>query len=410
MNSKITFFSLPGWLQEILDDSFKKYLCLALLCLGIFLILFPGNKKEILEDFSSENTIHFFYHPNCSHCADQKKFNLYLTGKYPELSLLSHDTSQPDKAMLLLEFARQKGIPPAKMSVPVTIAGPYVIIGFDSAATTGMTIEKATAAYLAGDPSLFTASDRKWLAQETIDLPLIGRLRIAEYSLPALAVIIGLTDGFNPCAMWVLVYLISLIISINDRKKIWLLVGTFVLSSGILYFLFMTAWLNVFLYIGYLRPLTIAIGLFALGAGILHIRQYLSKKEAACKMGDSASRQKTMGRIEKIVHQPLTLSTMSAIFMLAFIVNSIEFACSAALPAIFTHILSLRDLTNLEYYGYILLYDFFFMLDDLIIFSLAALAISSDTGQKYTKQCVLIGGIVLVVLGLMLAFKPEFLR
>ena len=104
------------------------------------------------------------------------------------------------------------------------------------------------------------------------------------------------------------------------------------------------------------------------------------------------------------------MEVLPTIFMLAFIVNSIEFACSAALPAIYTHILSLRDLTNLEYYGYILLYDFFFMLDDLIIFSLAALAISSDTGKKYTKQCVLIGGIVLVVLGLVLAFKPEFLR
>ena len=109
---------------------------------------------------------------------------------------------------------------------------------------------------------------------ESVSLPFLGEVRLAELSLPVLAVLLGLADGFNPCAMWALVYLLSLAASLRDRKKIWLLVGSFVLASGVLYFLFMTAWLKVFLLVGYLRPLTIAIGLGALLVGVYDLRSF----------------------------------------------------------------------------------------------------------------------------------------
>ncbi|GAI51516.1 unnamed protein product, partial [marine sediment metagenome] len=83
--------------------------------------------------------------------------------------------------------------------------------------------------------------------KDEVILPIIGKLRLSDYSLPSLAVILGLVDGFNPCALWVLAYLISLVITLKDKGKIWLLVGSFVFASGVLYFLFMTAWLNAFL-------------------------------------------------------------------------------------------------------------------------------------------------------------------
>ena len=247
--------------------------------------------------------------------------------------------------------------------------------------------------------------------KSTIDLPFLGEIDILDYSLPALAVILRLIDGFNPCAMWVLVYFISLVIAIGDRKKIWLIVGSFVLASGILYFLFMTAWLNAFLFVGFFRPLTIIIGLGALYFGIISLRDYVKTKGAlVCKVDDFASRQKTMGRMEKIVHSPITIATILGIIGLAFVVNSIEFVCSSAIPAVFTYVLSISDLSTLGYYGYILLYDFFFMLDDIIIFSLAAFAVNTTLGTRYAKYCKLVGGIILVVLGLILAFAPHLLR
>ncbi|MCI5143537.1 MAG: hypothetical protein D3909_17810 [Candidatus Electrothrix sp. ATG1] len=238
-----------------------------------------------------------------------------------------------------------------------------------------------------------------------------GEIKYTEYSLFSLAVVLGLVDGFNPCAMWVLVYLISIVLTLKSRKKIWLLVGTFVGASGILYFLFMTAWLNAFLFLGYLRILTLLIGLAAAGVGILNIREYIQTQgELACKVGDAASKKKTMSRIDQIAQAPLSLFTIFNIIVLAFVINSIEFACSAALPAIFTHALSLKALPAIQYYGYILLYDFFFMLDDLVIFSLAVLALNTDLGQRYAKYCKIIGGIVLLVLGGIMVFAPDLLR
>ena len=402
-----TLFTVPTWLREFLDDSFRKYLCLALALTGIAVAWFGQDMGDMPQ--GDGKTVQFFFHPTCPHCRKQKIFNQYLKGKYPKAAFVEYDTSLPENAKILADVAGKRSR--EKAGVPTTIIGPYTIVGFDSEETTGVALEKAMKAYLQDDPTLFPETDQAWRGQETVAVPLLGEIRPADYSLPLLAVIIGLVDGFNPCAMWVLVYLISLIVTIQDRRKIWFLVGSFLLASGVLYFLFMTAWLNVFLLIGYLRFLTLGVGLMALGAGILSLQEYMATKgELACKIGDAQSKKQTLGRIERIVNAPLNLASVVSVITLAFIVNSIEFACSAALPAIFTHTLALRHLPALHYYSYILLYDFFFMLDDMIIFSLAVLAMDTALGHRYAKYCKIIGGVVLVVLGTLMVFTPGALR
>lgn len=246
---------------------------------------------------------------------------------------------------------------------------------------------------------------------DSVSLPFVGDIRPAELSLPALAVLLGLADGFNPCAMWALVYLLSLVVSLRDRRKIWLLVGSFVFASGVLYFLFMTAWLKVFLLVGYLRPLTIAIGAGALVIGAADLRSFLRTRGApVCAVGSSDLKRRTMGRMERLAAAPLSLASFLGVVALAFTVNAIEFVCSAGLPAIFTHTLSLRQLSVSQYYGYILLYDFFFMLDDLLIFSLAVFTLQTSMAGGYAKYGKLVGGIVLIGLGLVMLFAPEMLR
>ncbi len=246
---------------------------------------------------------------------------------------------------------------------------------------------------------------------ESVSLPFVGEVRISGISLAALAVVLGLADGFNPCAMWALIYLLSLLVTLQDRRKIWLLVGSFVLASGVLYFLFMTAWLNAFLLLGYLRPLTIAIGVGALGIGAVNLRAFvLTRGVPVCAVGSTDFKKRTMGRMERLVAAPISLASFLGVVALAFIVNAIEFACSAGLPAIFTHTLSLRHLSVPQYYGYILLYDFFFMLDDLLIFSLAAFTLRTTMASGYAQYGKLVGGIVLIGLGLVMLLAPEMLR
>jgi putative Mn2+ efflux pump MntP len=244
---------------------------------------------------------------------------------------------------------------------------------------------------------------------DKVNLPIFGEIDVMDYSLVTLAILLGTVDGFNPCAMWALVFLISIAMGLKDRRKLVLLVGSFVFASGVLYFLFMTAWLNAFLFVGYVRPIIIGIGLLALGIGIFDLKDFFMKTPMVCKVGSSGSKKKLAERMQNLMNSPITWATFFGIIALAFVINAIEFLCSAAIPAVFTQTLALKNLPTLSYYGYILLYDFFFMLDDLIIFGLAAFAVN-QIGDKYGRWCKLIGGIVLVLLGIMMLFAPNMLQ
>jgi len=398
MNNKLTNFC-----RKIYHDPFKRYLVISLIILGIIL-LFTGQKSAMpITDEGFE--VHFFYLPGCSDCEEQKPFNEELANTY-SIDFIYHNAGEPKESALLSQMLANIGVKD-EPEFPVTIFGKQAFGGWESEETTGERIKLALQQCLAGNcPERGIIEEPK----DEVILPIIGKLRFSDYSLPSLAIILGLVDGFNPCAMWVLAYLISLIMTLKDKRRIWLLVGSFVFASGVLYFLFMTAWLNAFLLIGYYKPVTIVIGLAALGAGTLNIREFIRTKGAiVCEVGDEESRKKTMRRMEKVVFSPLTLATVAGIIALAFAVNLIEFVCSAAIPATFTRVLSLSHLSTFQYYAYILLYDLFFMLDDLIIFGSAAFAMTSTLGDRYAKYCRPFGGTILFILGVLLLFAPRLL-
>jgi len=394
---------LPNFLKKLYEDRFSRYLIISLVILGAVLLLaIPKTASTTpIEGFE----VHFFYLPGCSHCDEQLPFNQELVDKYPSINLIPHDATDPEEYALLLRTLSSAGIENPKF--PFTAFGGLVFNGWESEETTGKEIEEALQACLAGNCP--EAGEEKPTGEVT--LPIIGTINVLDYSLPSLAIILGLADGFNPCAMWVLVYLISLVVTLNDKRRIWLLVGSFVLASGVLYFLFMTAWLNAFLLIGYSRIMTTVIGLVALGTGILNVKEFIVTKGAiVCEVVGEESRKKTMSRMERVIFSPISIATIAGIVGLAFVINSIEFVCSAALPAVFTGVLSISNLSTFQYYAYILLYVCFFMLDDIIIFGSAAFAINSSLGDRYVKYSKPVGGTILLVLGALLLFAPNILR
>jgi len=394
---------VTNFLKNTFRDRFKRYLVISLIILGIVIGFTSQGTSSTGEGFE----VHFFYVTGCSHCDDQRPFNEKLADTYPSIQVLEHDYATGQGRALLDQMLEERGIE-YMPGFPITIFGNQVFGDWESEDITGRAIEEALQQCLSGECPPPTGEEPR----DTIVLPLIGEIVLADYSLPALAVILGVVDGFNPCAMWVLVYLISLVATLRDRKRIWLIVGSFVLASGVLYFLFMTAWLNAFLFIGFVRPVTIVIGLVALGGGILQVKEVIETKGAiVCEVTGEESRKKTMTRVQKIVSSPITLGTMVGIVVLAFAVNSIEFVCSAAVPAVFTRVLSLASLTSFQHYGYILLYVLFFMLDDLIIFGSAAIAMTSNVGERYSKYFRPVGATILIILGLLLLgclFSAQF--
>lgn len=376
---------------------FRAVVAVALAALFVILQLKAAGMAPDASSLAWEQDgrLHVFFQPDCPHCHRAIAF----LKTQPGIAFDLHDVSTEAGEGLLKVVAAKHGIAETDLGVPLFVFGKRYLIGFDSPETTGREIlalmdERSDAAA----PS--AASGR-------VRLPIFGEIEPSRYSLLGLTVVMAVADGFNPCAMWVLIYLISLIAGLQEREKIWWLVGTFVLASGVLYFLFMTAWLNTFLIIGYVRPLTQLIALAAIGFGADHLYELAWNCGAvACEIGDVEQRQRTMRRIRDIVAAPIGLASLVLVTGLAFAVNSIEFICSAALPAIYTHTLALMDLSTFAYYGYITLYVLLFMLDDLVIFGLAAFAIQRVIDTRYAAISRAAGGVTLLSLGLWMLLRP----
>lgn len=375
------------------------------------------NRNKVIPESKIEG-VHVFVHPECPHCHEQAKFLDKIKPEYSDISVEQHDITIRDNMNLMLEYANKFNIPMSKLGTPFLVTPYDYEIGFANERISGdrliMLLEEIRERRLIAESESSDVIEKDSREEEfdrIVDLPFFGKVDVLDTSLPVLTAILGLSDGFNPCAMWVLVYLISIIIGMEDRRKIWLLVGAFVFSSGVLYFMFMTAWLNVFLYLGYVRKLSLAVGLGAVYFGATMLYDFIRNKgQLQCKLEGNETRNRTMQKIRELAQAQLSVVTILGIIVLAFVVNSIEFVCSAALPAIYTHVLTQANLPLVSYYGYMLLYTLFFMLDDLIVFGFAAFAVNKFVGTKYANISHLIGGIVMLALGVMLVFFPEYLR
>ncbi len=243
-----------------------------------------------------------------------------------------------------------------------------------------------------------------------VELPLIGEVDLGALSLPLLTVVLAGVDGFNPCAMWVLALLIGLLLGVREAKRMWILGAVFLAATGVMYFAVMAAWLNIVLWLGAVGWLRLAISALAIGAGFYYLREYWTNPEGVCRVTPSGRRKRISEAFRAMVEQPnLTIAALG-VAGLAIVVNLVELACSAGLPAIYTQSLSMHDLPMGAYYGYLLLYLSIFLLDDTIIFVAAMLTLRAAVATgRFSRLSHLIGGIVLLALGVVMALRPDLL-
>ena len=242
-------------------------------------------------------------------------------------------------------------------------------------------------------------------------IPLLGNIDVKKASLPLISLVIGLVDGFNPCAMWVLLFLITMLINMKDKKKMWILGITFIVASALVYLMFMLSWLTVISQVtqSWFKYL---IALVAFVGGFINLKSYFKtrKQEAGCDVTSAKDRKKIISKIQKALSEKKFILSIIGIVLLAFSVNLVELACSAGLPVLFIEILKLNDLSALQYALYIFIYLFFFMIDDIIIFTICMITLKvTGISNKYTKYSHLIGGIIMLLIGLLMAFKTNWL-
>ena len=253
--------------------------------------------------------------------------------------------------------------------------------------------------------------DRPKEESTILDIPLIGKVDVKSFSLPIIAIIIGFVDGFNPCAMWILIFLITMLLDYKDRKKMWILGCTFLFTSAFVYFLFMIGFLKIATFLNSIKLLRTLVAVFALSFGGYNIyRYYKTRKEAGCDVVNKNQRRKIMTRIKKVLANNSFLLAMLGIILLAISVNLIELLCSLGLPVMFTEILSINNVKGIAKIIYILIYVLFFLIDDLLVFFIAMKTLKiTAISNKYTKYSHLIGGIIMITIGLLMLFKYEWL-
>jgi len=366
------------------------------------LFLFLGIKVDFILAQQNSVEISFFYSAICPHCKAEKNFLDDLEKKYPEIKIKRYEVlSHPENQEILKDFYEKYQVPEGERGwVPVTFTPTRYFIGFNE--QTSKEIENCLKECLSEGGGI----------PQKIKIPFLGSVDISKMSLPILTIVIGAIDGVNPCAMWILLFLIALLINTRSRKRMWLIGGIFIFTSWLFYYFILAAWLNLFLAISYVNLTRILIGAFALGTGIWQIKNFITYHPGVCKILGLKTKIAAglKERAEKIVASPFTFAIIGGLILLALGVNLVEFFCSAGLPAIYTRILTLSQLSTLSYYLYLLLYTFIFMLDDLIIFSLAIVTLSRvGFTEKYNYWATLIGGLLILILGILLILKPEFL-
>ncbi len=376
---------------------------------------------------AKEVNLYLFHGDGCPHCAKEREYLKEIEKEYDDVNIHLYEVwYDTDNQELMAKV--KKELNSSTNYVPLTIIGDKYTVGFND--NTKLMIknniekclkedcEDVVGNVLAGKTANETTikkevKEPKKDKEDSIkDLPILGKVDVKKVSLPIMAAVIGLVDGFNPCAMWVLVFLISMLLGTKDRKKMWILGLTFLFTSAFIYLLFMVAWLNVAIKMNTVIWLRITIAIIAIIAAFINLKSFYKslKKDTGCEVVDSKKRKNIIEKIKKFTLEKSLILGLLGVMTLAVSVNFIELACSAGLPLLFTQILALNNLSKLSYMIYILIYIFFFLMDDIIVFVIAMFTLKiTGISNKYSKYSHLIGGIIMLIIGLLMIIKPEWL-
>ncbi|HLC75999.1 MAG TPA: glutaredoxin [Candidatus Peribacterales bacterium] len=382
-----------------------------------------------------DTVMHVFVRDGCPHCAALERFmdEWFEAGGAPDVTYYE----VMNKASQELFAKVQERMPGLTQGVPTIILDGHIIQGYETDLTTGKRIKDLYEKCLVREDGCITfdafmeGAGAKSIAESSstcsgdpehpceanedderfiFDFWFVGKTDLRDLSLPALSLILGGLDGFNPCAMWVLISLLTLLINTRSWTKIFVIGGTFLLVSGAMYYLFIAAWLNVFLLLGFNQIIQKIIGIVAIGGGSFYLYEAFGKDPNQCKVTNFSQRQKTIDRMKKVLSASSWPLMIGGVAILAASVNLVELVCTAGLPAIFSAILAQNALTSVEHYWYLLLYILAYMFDDLIIYAIAIGTLHA-TGftTKYRRFTLIFGGVLMATLGVLLIFFPEAL-
>ncbi len=356
--------------------------------------------------------ITLFWGEGCPHCEREKAFLQQLRQRTPGLTVRDLEVwKHRDNAALYQQVLQAAKI--TRPGVPTTIVGTQVFMGFNDVVR--QQIEKAVArCSREGCPDVLSGAAVQPIApgaSPALDVPLFGEIDPAKLSLPVFTLVIAGLDSFNPCAFFVLLFLLSLLVHARSRKRMLLIGGVFVLFSGLIYFLFMAAWLNVFLVVGRLAAITLTGGIIALVIGALNVKDFFFFKAGVSLVIPEAAKPKLFERMRGLLRAQSMPSMLGGAAVLAVTANAYELLCTAGFPMVYTRVLTLHNLSPARYYEYLVLYNAVYVVPLAVIVTVVTVTLGARKLTEWQgRQLKLLSGLMMASLGAVLIIEPALLN
>lgn len=357
----------------------------------------------------TEIELYFFWSQHCPHCNEARPFIERLARELPWLALRSYEVSSSEQnARLYVDLARSLG--QEASAVPGFLFCGEMHVGYESDATTGAMLRARLLECrqrLAGGAAP-PAGEGSGAA---VEIPLLGRIDPQGASLPLVTVILAGLDAFNPCAFFVLLFLLSLMVHARSRARMAVVGGVFVLFSGLIYFVFMAAWLNVFLWLGELRAITFLAGLTAVTMGALNVKDYVWFGRGPSLSIPEHAKPGLFARMRGLVGTTALAPMLAGTVVLAIAANSYELLCTAGFPMVYTRILTLNALPLAAYYGYLALYNIIYVIPLAVIVAVFTVTLGSrKLSEREGRVLKLLSGTMMLGLGALLLIAPQWLQ
>ncbi|MBI5543104.1 MAG: hypothetical protein HY901_04400 [Deltaproteobacteria bacterium] len=352
-----------------------------------------GGKPVVLE---------LFYAHDCPHCHEALQWLPELERRYPNLVVRKYEVkADPENRRRFHETAARHGT--TVKGIPTFFLGDEAFVGFYKDQTCAALLEKVHA--LSG-LSMNGDCER---ARE-LKVPLLGTLRTDQISLVNFTVIVGLLDSMNPCAMWVLTFLLGILVYSKQRGRIAMIGATFVLASGLVYFAFMAAWLNLFLVIGMSRMVTVLLAVVAIAMGLVNVKELFWFKRGISLTIPESAKPRIAARARRILQERSSAIAFVGTAVLAVFANFVELGCTVGFPAIYTKVLADREPSTLVRYGYMALYNAVYVVPLAIIVGLFVVTLGHfRLTENQGKALKLLSGVVMLALGLVMLLRPDLL-
>lgn len=381
-----------------LKDKFFIAFALSLI-LGLFFISFG---RVQAQEINPQLVLDFYYSKTCPHCIAENAFLDKIEGKYEGLTInryavdIEANISPMFKKLEEIKKGEYFGV------VPLTFVGKDFFAGFDSEDKIGKDIETSIQNQL---KNIEISGQNDVVKDSSVNLPILGKINVKNYSLVALSVVLGTLDGVNVCSLGALILILGLVLKLRSRKKIILYGGAYLVVTALVYGLLIILWHRLFVLVGsYIQTIELVVGFVGLAGGIYFIKEFIRirKKGLVCEPSDSKIISSATEKIKNMFGETNeVLQILLGVIVFSGLVTLIEFPCSAAVPVSFAGILAERGISNLGTLFYIGIFLIFYLLDEIIVFLIAVYKMDIWlTSPKFTKWATLVEGIILIAMGL----------